>query len=87
MPLTPLRIDRLVQRWVTESGERVAARRIELGLKRSALARKARTTVATIHRIEHGAIAPRDSTKIAIAQALNCQPGDLWPAIEIELAA
>jgi DNA-binding XRE family transcriptional regulator len=86
MPLTPLRIERLVQRWITESGERVAARRIELDMKRSGLARKAKTTEATIHRIEHGAIAPRDHLKIAIAQALQCQPGELWPPIEIEVS-
>lgn len=85
--MRPQTIERLVQRWITESGQRVADKRIARGMKRSQLAKKARSTEATIHRVEHGLIAPRDTLKIAIAEALQCQPGELWPPIQIDIPA
>lgn len=80
-------LERIAQRWLTDSGERVRTRRVELKMQRSTLAHRAGTTEATIHRIEHGANAPRDVLKLSIAQALGVQPGDLWPPIELPVAS
>lgn len=62
-------------------GERVAARRTEIGLKQAQLAELCDVTQQTISKIESGAMVPRDSLKLVIAAKLGTTPDALfaWP--------
>lgn len=59
-------------------GERVTARRSALGFSQRQLAELAGTTQATVWKVEHGKITPRDSLKIAIGRALGDDPARLF---------
>lgn len=69
----------LVAKWAIDCGRRVSKRRETLGWDRRQLAGITGTTEATIHRIESGALRPRDHLKLAIAAALQLEVEDLWP--------
>lgn len=72
-------VRRLVSKWAIDCGGRVKARRELLGWDRRQLAALADTTEATIHRIESGALNPRDHLKVIIASALQVEAAELWP--------
>ena len=55
-------------------GNRIRSRREELGLNQIELAKKSRLTQATISRIESDIIAPKATTLIVLAIALNLAP-------------
>ena len=69
----------LARKWAIDCGTRIATRRTELGWNRATLATLVGTTEATIHRIESGAVSPRDYLKMAIAAALAVPVEQLWP--------
>jgi DNA-binding XRE family transcriptional regulator len=69
----------LVGKWSIDCGQLVAKKRGALGWDQETLAQIVGTTRATIHRIEDGKLTPRDYMKLAIAAALQCEVGDLWP--------
>lgn len=69
--------------WAADSGARVARQRLALDFSRPRLADVVGTTEATIHRIEHGKINPRDPMRLMIAAAMRCEVADLWPPIPI----
>lgn len=62
-------------------GEKVAARRQQLGLSQQQLADLCETTQQTISKIETGAILPRDRLKVTIAARLGTTVAQLfaWP--------
>lgn len=62
-------------------GKRVEARRKLLGMSQRELAAKVEppTTQATIWKVEHGEIHPRDSLRLTIATALRAKPETLFP--------
>lgn len=55
-------------------GNRIRSRREELGLNQVELAEKSRLTQATISRIESNTIAPKATTLIVLAIALDLAP-------------
>ncbi len=55
-------------------GSRIHSRREELGLNQIELAKKSRLTQGTISRIESDIIAPKATTLIALAIALDLAP-------------
>jgi DNA-binding XRE family transcriptional regulator len=69
----------MTRKWAIDCGARVEFKRGERGWTRSRLAFLVGTTEATIHRVESGALAPRDYLKIAIAAALATPVAELWP--------
>lgn len=58
---------------------RALARRQELGLKLSDVASRAGRSVALISNVEHGYIPTKIATMLAIADALETTPPELWP--------
>jgi DNA-binding XRE family transcriptional regulator len=60
-------------------GQRVADRRIELGLTRQDLAALVDTSGPTVHRIERGRLMPVDELRFAVAHALETEVSALWP--------
>lgn len=72
-------VRRMARKWSIDCGSRVTAKRNERGWTRLTLANLVGTTEATIHRVESGAVTPRDYLKIAIAAALASPVEDLWP--------
>lgn len=69
----------LARKWAVDCGALVAGRRTEMGWTRQQLATLVGTTEATIHRVESGAVSPRDYLKMAIAAALAVPVEQLWP--------
>lgn len=57
-------------------GNRIHSRREELGLNQAELAEKSKLTQASISRIESGIIAPKATTLIALAIALDLAPNE-----------
>lgn len=55
-------------------GNKIRSRREELGLNQVELAEKSKLTQASISRIESGIIAPKATTLIALAIALDLVP-------------
>jgi DNA-binding XRE family transcriptional regulator len=72
-------VRRLARKWSIDCGVNVAAKRNERGWTRVQLASLVGTTEATIHRVEAGAVTPRDYLKMAIAAALATPVEQLWP--------
>lgn len=70
---------RVAQHWAIDCGGRVRAARRARGWSLLELADRVGTTEATIHRIEHGVLQPRDHMKFAISAALDVSPAELWP--------
>lgn len=68
----------MARKWSIDCGTRVAKRRESFGWTRAQLAQLCGTTEATIHRVESGALAPRDYLKMAIAAALAEKVEVLW---------
>lgn len=61
----------------------ITAAREAQGLSREGLAFKAHVSLKTIERIEAGLVSnPHRLTRYAIADALGCDPTDLWPREE-----
>lgn len=60
-------------------GPAVKARRTSLGLTLEQLGHLTDTAPQTIHKIETGALTPRDHLRYALALALMVEPGDLFP--------
>jgi transcriptional regulator with XRE-family HTH domain len=70
---------RVAQHWAIDCGGRVRAARRARDWSLLELADRVGTTEATIHRIEHGVLQPRDHMKLAIASALGIPASELWP--------
>lgn len=72
-------VRRMARKWAVDCGSKVEAKRVERGWSRPRLAQLVGTTEATIHRVESGAVTPRDYLKMAIAAALATPVSELWP--------
>lgn len=62
-----------------DNGNMIAQRRIAMGIRQHELATLTDLTPASISRIEDGLLVPRDYVRVAIAAALDVEPGELWP--------
>jgi DNA-binding XRE family transcriptional regulator len=71
-------VRRMAAKWAVDCGHRVAEARTRLGWDRRTLAGLVGTTEATIHRVESGALNPRDHLKFAIASALSVEISEIW---------
>jgi transcriptional regulator with XRE-family HTH domain len=60
-------------------GQRVAARREELGLTQAQLAELAQIKQQTVSKIERGEVVPLDALKVVLADALGTHPWRLFP--------
>lgn len=60
-------------------GERIVARRLELGMTQTALARKVRIQQPDLCDIEKGRHSPTIKTVEKLAKALKVKPSDLLP--------
>lgn len=69
----------MARKWSIDCGANIASKRSERGWTRLQLAHLVGTTEATIHRVESGAVTPRDYLKMAIAAALATPVEKLWP--------
>jgi transcriptional regulator with XRE-family HTH domain len=86
-PESPIDVFRRVaQHWAIDCGGRVRAARRARGWSLLELADRVGTTEATIHRIEHGVLQPRDHMKLAVAAALEAPAAELWPLPAADLA-
>jgi transcriptional regulator with XRE-family HTH domain len=64
--------------WARASGGRVRQRRKDLGLTLQRLADLSGTTVATVQRVESGALIPREHLKASIAYSLVLDVSQIW---------
>lgn len=76
---SPTRLEPVLAQHRTDVGRRLQTLRRDAGLTAVELANKVGITAHTLSRIEVGAADPKVATKLAIARALNVEPGDLWP--------
>ena len=72
--------------WAKACGTRVRARRETLRFSRAQVAQAAGSTEMTVHRIESGALVPRDYLRLALALTLFCEVDELWPPLSREQA-
>lgn len=67
-------------------GHNIEDRRRDLNLKQAALAKAVGVTQQAVSAWERGEVAPSDGYKLKLAEALDCEPRDLFP-LEREPAA
>jgi len=65
---------------LADFGARLRLRRNALGLSVKDLARKLRLAATTIYNYEQGSRDPGYTGLVALAAALQCRPGELFPA-------
>ncbi len=59
-------------------GQKIRARRLELGLSPTQLAARVGISATQLHRIEAGECAPVDATRMSLARELNVQVEELF---------
>lgn len=72
-------LKRFVAREARVWGAAVKSRRMAIGLTLEQLAELCDTAPQTIFKVERGQIVARDHLRLAIAFALACEPGELFP--------
>lgn len=82
--LNEQRLANLMLDWRKQSGKRLQARRKNAPFEWSQeqLARLVGVQPGTISKAEIGVIVPKDSVRVAIANALLCEVSDIWPYLE-----
>lgn len=75
------RLRRFVLRWRSQCGQELLRRRQQRKWSQKQLADLVGVRETSISRFEMGLQTPRDSVRVAIAVALNCEVNDIWPPI------
>lgn len=65
--------------WAIRCGALVRKRRTDLGLSLEQVAVLCDVSVNTVHKVETGALVPRDYLRAAVSFALALEVTDLWP--------
>ena len=68
--------------WSLACGRRLRDRRRSLHVSQAALAIAIGKTIQTVSQYELGVVTPVDSARHAIACALLCEVGDIWPPLD-----
>jgi transcriptional regulator with XRE-family HTH domain len=86
MPTTALldekRLESLIAQWTKDGGRQIQKRRKLLGWNQGQLADLTGVRTSSISKFELGQALPKESVRLAIACALCCEVGDIWPALD-----